>query len=157
MKQEQIKKILINVATGLVVVGVFVAGYFVFRGDQEVVVPSSETVMTATVDSAAETVIIGAEIARMVKGLQALKSSVEESATVFRMPAFKNLEDFSVTVNPEPVGRTDPFVLPDWKIQAKLLEEATKKQAGQSGSIPTGSVVSQTKSGASSVGGFSGI
>lgn len=129
MSQEQIKNLLVNIATGAIVVGIIFAGYLVFKSKQPVVVSDVVNVSPAT--NAAETVVIGTEIARTVRGLQDLKSSVESSATVFNMPAFKNLQDFSVAVMPEAIGRIDPFVPTDWKIRSKALEEALKKQSNQ--------------------------
>lgn len=136
MSQEQIKNLLVNIATGAIVVGIIFAGYFVFKSKQPVVVSDGVNISPET--NAAETVVIGVEIARTVMGLQDLKNSVESSATVFGMPAFKNLQDFSVAVPPEAIGRIDPFVPTDWKIRAKALEEAIKKQPNQNIVGPSG-------------------
>lgn len=142
MLQEQTKNLTINIVTGVIVVGVIVAGYFVFRGKQDVV--SGSVVAISPTDSATQTVAIGLEIARTVRDLKDLKTSVESSATVFNMTAFKNLKDFSVEVISENVGtssvRSNPFVPTDWKLKEKALEDTANKQAAQANAVQTVSV-----------------
>lgn len=148
MPLEQTKSLLINIMTGAVIVGVIVAGYFVFRGGQTVT-PSSVATPSA-VDSAAETVAIGAEIARTVSDLQDLKSSVADSIAVFSTPAFKNLQDFSSSIPSQPVGRPNPFIPTDWKLKLKALQDAANKQGGQTTSTQTVSIPSQASTGTQS-------
>lgn len=137
MPQEQTKNLLINIATGAIIVGVIIAGYLVFKGKQTVV--SVVSVAALPMESAEQTVIIGTEIEHTVRDLQDLKASVENSVAVFSMPAFKNLQDFSIEVPPEAVGptsgRTNPFIPTEWKLREKAMEEASSKQASQGGSI----------------------
>lgn len=124
MSQEQTKNLLINIVTVLVIVGILVEGYFVFKGKQ--VVGPGETAVAPSAENATEIVVIGSEIARTVTDLQDLKRSVEGSATVFSMPEFKNLQDFSTSIPSEVVGRTNPFITTDWKLKTMALEEAVK-------------------------------
>lgn len=124
MKNEQTKSLIVNIVTFIVVVGVLAAGYFVFIKKSDV---SSSTNAAVSVNAiASETAMIGNEIESTVKDLQDLKSAVESSAIIFSSPAFQNLENFTVPIPEGAVGgRTNPFILTDWKIKFKALEGAS--------------------------------
>lgn len=135
MQQEQIKTLLVNGATGLVVVGVLVAGYLVFVKKEPELVVSSVTISPEEV--AVQTGSIGADIERAVRDLEDLNRAVQDSATVFGMATFKRLKDLSVRVSAEAVGRENPFVPAEWKVKMKVFEEATGKQVVQKVSSQT--------------------
>lgn len=135
MQREQIKTLLVNSATGLVVVGVLVAGYLVFvKNGSEPVVSS---VVVSPEEIAVQTGSIGADIERAVRDLEDLNRAVQDSATVFGMATFKRLKDLSVRVSAETVGRENPFVPAEWKVKMKMFEEATGKQVVQKVSSQT--------------------
>lgn len=146
MQQEQIKALLVNIFTGAVIVGVFVAGYFViFKKDTDVV-----TSVASVARIAEQTASIGVEIDATVKDLRELTGAVSRSKVFFDLPAFSNLENFTVAVPKEEVGRDNPFVPTVWKLKMKALEaEAGRsvptQQGFQSASVPEAQ--SQTQSG----------
>jgi uncharacterized membrane protein YeiB len=117
MQKEQNKKIIIDVVTGIVILGVLVVGYFAFRKTSptttipDIVVPSTET--------ADQVVTVGMQVSGTVKDLKDLNNSVQQFAAVFGTQAFSNLQDFSAQVPPEPVGRANPFLPTDWKLSQK--------------------------------------
>lgn len=131
MEKEQIKTILVNTMTVLVVGGVLVSIYIVFFKKD-----TSITTTVATVASVAkiaeETAQIGTQIDYTVNDLGDLASAVASSKVIFDLPAFKNLQDFSVEVPPQSVGRQNPFVPTSWKAAMKALESST----GNSASAP---------------------
>ena len=105
MQKEQIKTILINTLTFTVVMGIFGAGYYIyFRGPTTVIIQA-----TSVAKIAEETALIGTEIDYTVRDLGELSSAIANSAIIFELPAFKNLQDLSTQVPAEPVGRTNPF------------------------------------------------
>ena len=127
------------------VFGVVVSGYLVFRGKQVATPPVGTTPANeaSLAGSAAETITIGAEMAHTVNDIQELKNSIESSVTVFNLPAFKNLQDFSTTIPPEPVGRKNPFLPTDWSLKIKAVQDASSKQGGSTQSYSTGSLFSK--------------
>lgn len=147
MQKEQIKTILVNIVIAAVVLGVVVAGYFVFRG-KTTAVPG--TGAESTVTTAESTATIGAEIARIVAILKTLNTSVEDSTAIFRLAEFRSLEDFSVKVPTEPVGvREDPFVPTGWKLNyIKIINEVSGKgtavSSGGQATVQTNAPVATT-------------
>lgn len=138
MQQEQIKSLFVNILTASVVVGVFITGYFVFVKKTPLTVSEVSVVKIAE-----ETRFIGTEIDRTVKELEGLDRSLASSLAIFDDPAFRNLEDFTVSIPEEVVGsRTNPFTVTSWKLEAKALEEALGK----------GTISGGTSGGTSSVG-----
>ena len=137
MQQEQIKTLIVNIFTGAVVVGVFVVGYFVlFKKETEVV-----TSIQSVARIAEQTASIGVEIDATVKDLTELSDAISRSKVFFEWPAFSNLENFTVTVPSEEIGRVNPFLPTVWKLKMKALEEAasksaTQQRATQSASVP---------------------
>lgn len=128
MQQEQIKTLLVNILTGAIIVGVFVVGYFVFI-KKDTTITDSVAEVSSVARIAEETASIGTEIDYTVSDLKDLKSAVASSKVIFDLPAFRNLQNFSVTIPEEPVGRTNPFVPTVWKLKMKASEEAVKKSA----------------------------
>lgn len=126
MQQEQIKSLLVNIMTAVVVIGVLVAGYFVFI-KKDTAITSSVTSITSVARIAEETASIGAEIDYTVKDLKDLTRAVASSTVIFDLPEFQKLQDFSVTVPAETVGRDNPFIPTAWKLKMKALEEAIGK------------------------------
>lgn len=139
MPQEKTKDLIMNIATAGVVVGVIVAAYSVFIAKKDTTVT---TPVSSPVTSGAEvTVAISAEVASTVRNLNALRSSVASSTTIFLMPAFQNLRDFSMEVPVEEIGKTgarkNPFIPSAWKLKIKAAEEAASKKGGQGGGVIT--------------------
>lgn len=136
MQQEQIKALLVNIFTGAVIVGVFIVGYFViFKKDTEVV-----TSVASVARIAEQTASIGVEIDATLKDLRELTDAVSRSKVFFDMPAFSNLENFTVVVPKEEIGRDNPFLPTVWKIKMKALEEAAGKKSSTQQSAQTASV-----------------
>ena len=113
MQKEQTKKILMDVITGIIIVAVLVIGYYVFVKKDT----TSQGIIESTTAAADQVVLVGSQIANTVRSLKDLRSSVEKTSAVFIMPAFASLQDFSVEVLSEPIGRANPFVPTDWKLR----------------------------------------
>lgn len=143
MKQEQIKTLLINIITGVIVVAVLVVGYFVFTKDKSAVLGVVPSMSTETV--AETTALIGTKIEGTVLGLKKLHVAVEEAATVFDMMAFKNLTDFSVGIPNQKIGRENPFVPTEWKFRMNALKDAMKKSPTQGASEQAASATFQSE------------
>ena len=118
MSREQIKTLLVNITTAAIAIGVLVVGYFVFLKKETPVVDSVPSI-AAIVE---ETASIGAEIDETVSGLGDLERAVAGATIIFDMPAFKNLQNFSVEIPVEATGRPNPFVPTAWKLKMKTLE-----------------------------------
>ena len=138
MQQDKIKSLLVNILTAGVIVGVVVVGYIVFTKSDVVPTVGSSAPSTSVAFVAQETAAIGTEIDTTVRDLGELESAVASAAVIFDLPAFKNLEDFSVTVSPENIGRTNPFIPTAWKIKMNAIEAAI---SGRSASSNTTSAV----------------
>lgn len=118
--------------TVAVVAGFLYAGYTVFLKSNE---PSSTAVPELSVAKIAEeTAVVGVEIDRTVRNLKDLEHAVASSKLIFDLPAFQNLQDFSVAIPEESLGRTNPFVPTAWKLKMKALEEVVSKPAPSSSS-----------------------
>ena len=115
MQKEQSKKLFMDILTGLVIAGVFVVGYFAFRKSDVAV---SDIVAPAT-ETADQVLSAGAQVSETIKNLKDLKSSVEKSSAVFATPAFTSLQDFTVEIPAEAVGRANPFIPTAWKLSQK--------------------------------------
>ncbi len=116
-----------NIAIGSVLIGVLIITYFVFKKVTQVNTSSDGAVV---VDSVQTADVVEAKVIRTVRELNDLKSAVEINAAVFSSTAFRVLEDFSVVVPTELVGRENPFVITEWRIKIKAFEDAaSKKQA----------------------------
>lgn len=146
MQQEQIKKIIINGLAILVIVGVVVTGYQSFTGGNTENIAPSDT--SAVGQVAEETRLIGAEIDRTVSELRGLGSALESSVAIFDLPAFTNLQDFSVSISEEPVGRDNPFVPTLWKARMKALEGLEQKSNASPRSISPAPVEKSTSASA---------
>lgn len=125
MQQEQIKTLLVNIMTGAIVLGVFVAGYVVFIKKDTVITDS----VTSVARIAERTASIGTEIDSTVRKLKDLSRTVASSTVIFDLPEFQNLENFSVEIPTETIGRDNPFIPTVWKIRMKALEESVNKSA----------------------------
>lgn len=139
MQQEQLKTLLVNIITGVVILAVLAAGYFVFV-KKEGATTQSDTGAPLVKTDAQTTVLVGLEISRTVKVLEELNQSVIDSKKFFDRPEFNNLKDFSVVVPRGEVGRENPFAPTAWKLKIKALEESASKasakgQGGQEASI----------------------
>lgn len=140
MREEQTKKIIVNILTGIVVVGLLGAGYFVFFKGSGTPLAS----VTVSSDTVLETVTIGSEIDQTVRDLTALKQAVSVSKDIFSTPAFKNLKDFSASVPSEPIRRENPFLPTDWKVRLDALVATGK--ATNAGIVATTKKSSSTSS-----------
>lgn len=148
MHQEQIKALVVNIFTGAIIVGVFVAGYLVFFKKNDETVTSVASVARI----AEQTASIGVEIDATLKDLKELSDAVSRSKVFFDMPSFRNLENFTVAVPKEEIGRDNPFLPTVWKLKMKSLEEAagrsTTQQSGSQSASVSGTQ-SQSQSGTS--------
>lgn len=137
MQQEQIKTLLVNIMTGVVIVGLLYAGYSVFtKGGESTATTTTTTTDLSVAKIAEETAFVGVEIDRTVANLKDLDRAVASSKVIFDLPAFQNLQDFSVAIPEEPLGRTNPFVPTEWKLKMKALEEpASKSTTPSSGGV----------------------
>ncbi|MFZ2303780.1 MAG: hypothetical protein WAV98_03275 [Minisyncoccia bacterium] len=153
MQQEQIKTLLVNIFTGIVVTGVIVVGYFVFVKKNTVVIENIASVAVI----AEETASIGVEIDATVRDLKDLSRAVASSKVIFDLPAFKNLQNFSIAVPTEAIGRTNPFVPTIWKLKMKTTEEVADKgvisQVGAQSALVT---ETQSETSANLIGGITG-
>lgn len=113
MQSPQTKKLIINIATIVIVAGILGAGYWVFIKNKEVV---QEAIAPSEVKGN-QAVAIGVEVDHTFKELANLKQSITTSKNIFNMSAFKNLEDFSVAIPTEPLSRENPFVPASWKAE----------------------------------------
>lgn len=104
-----------DITTGVVIIGVLVGAYFAFRTN-DVAIPSIVVPSTETADAV---VLVGAQVASTARDLRDLNRAVEKFSDVFATPAFASLQDFTISVDPEAVGRTNPFVPTDWKLIQK--------------------------------------
>lgn len=125
MQQEQIKALLVNIFTGAVILGVIVAGYLVFVKKDTTIINS----VTSVAKIAEQTTSIGMEIDATVRDLKDLSDAVAKSKVIFDLPAFQNLENFSVTIPKETVGRINPFVPTAWKLKMKAQEEEANERS----------------------------
>jgi len=122
MSREKIKTLLVNIATAAIAVGLITIGYFVFLKKD---VPAVDTAATVA-EIVEDTTTIAAEIDDAVRDLGDLEHAVVSSTMIFDLPAFKNLQDFSVVIQAEAVGRPNPFIPTLWKLKMKTLEETTR-------------------------------
>lgn len=115
MALPQIKKLPMNIIVGVALFLVVVAGYWIF-----VKKPSSVTSVPGGVsfeEGAMEAVAIGDEVSQTLKELDGLNRAVSNSVAVFEAPKFKSLKNFTFEVPVEPVGRENPFISTDRKIE----------------------------------------
>ena len=114
MQKEQTTTLFKKMIPVFIIVGVIVGGYFFFSGGQadtpSIILPQDQK------SEAQSTANIGTEITHMVTVLKALDKSVKESATIFSLPSFGSLENFSTEVIPETDRRENPFLPTPWKI-----------------------------------------
>ncbi len=107
MQKEQTKKILINILTGIIILGVLIVGYNVFTRNK----PAPSKNSTPPVGTPLQTTeSIGNEIYKTIEILRGLKSSIKNSAVVFNLPAFKSLNDLTIGIRPLAPGRENPFI-----------------------------------------------
>lgn len=112
--QPETKSLIMNIVTGALVLIVVIVGYFVFVRNKEVV---SEIVAPSEVTD--ETIMVGTEINKTFKDLDELKVAVEHTREMLDLPEFKTLNDFSVAIPVEKVGRVNPFIPASWKAVKK--------------------------------------
>ena len=103
-----------NIGTGIVILGIIFAGYWFFIKKQGGAISDAGTVAKV----AEQTIVEGTNLARTIKELNDLNKAVLSSIGIFNTQAFRDLQDFSIQVPEEPVGRNNPFVPTIWK--AKL-------------------------------------
>lgn len=132
----QVKKMVMNIATGVLIFGAIGVGYTVFFKEKtDTATPETP----APVLGVAQTVAVSSDIARTKAELSELKKTVAASINVFSSREFRSLEDFTLQVPEEPIGRDNPFMSTDWKLKIKAEEAAaaSKKTASGSGSVVT--------------------
>ncbi len=123
MNPQKTKILVKNIVTSIIVVGLLVIIYFVLKKDTPTDTPIVNGASTDTVTNAN---VIDIRVARSVKELSDLKSAVVNTAALFSTAAFRGLEDFSVVIPTEPVGRENPFIKTEWKIRIEALEQQVR-------------------------------
>lgn len=141
MKREQINKILMNIVTVALGIGVITFGYFSFFKKEDTTVDSVKVVA----DLAFQTTIIGTDIDNTVRSLRDLSRAVALSAVIFDLSSFKSLENFSVPVQAEKEGRDNPFTPTEWKLRIKALEASAKGSVATPVLIETPATVKDKK------------
>lgn len=126
-----VKKLTMNIATGVLVLGAVTLGYFFFIKNKTVTVAPEAAAPALGI---AQTVAISSNISRTKTELGNLKKTVDSSVKVFTSVEFRSLQDFSMQVPEEPIGRDNPFTLTDWKIKMNADEAASTKISGGGGS-----------------------
>ncbi|MBI5798390.1 MAG: hypothetical protein HZB10_00470 [Candidatus Yonathbacteria bacterium] len=135
MQNEQIKTIVSNTAIILIIVAAGAAGYF-FLKDKLAVLSSRDSF--GQVDTELSIAEVGSEITRTVALLKKLDGLVKESALIFSEPSFGSLEDFSVEIPKESLGRDNPFIPTNWKLDnLKMSATVLNGSAFQSGAKDT--------------------
>lgn len=127
------KSFVMNITTGVLVVALLGTGYFVFLKTGTTPAPSA-TPSSSVALVAQQTSSIGADIENTVQSLKNLSQAVENATVIFDLPSFKNLQDFSVPVPTDTIGRDNPFVPSDWKIKLKAAEDKANSTTGASSS-----------------------
>lgn len=139
MQKEQIKAVIIEVLTWGGIISIFAVGYFVFIGKKQV----APTVVDPSVEIAARTELISANIDITVIGMRELSKAVGESLVIFDKPVFQKLVDYSLLVPHETTGREDPFEQTTWKRQIKINEfEAAVARSRGLGVVPQATSIS---------------
>lgn len=82
------------------IIGVVLVGYLLYV----YVFKPAEPLITATTTPSAQ--LVGQELINELNRLQSLSKI---SGDIFTNPAFSNLQDISVQVEPKPVGKRNPF------------------------------------------------
>ncbi len=124
MNSQKTKALIKNIVMSAVLIGVLIIAYIVFKKDTEVNTLSGGAV---AVDSVFTPDVVEARVTRTVTELNELKSAIASMIAIFSTPVFRSLEDFSVSIPEEPVGRENPFVITEWKIKTKALEDAASR------------------------------
>lgn len=125
----QVKKLMTNIATGALILGAVVAGYFVFFKKADI---TPAVVATPTI-GVAQAVAVSSNISRTKSELSELKKAVAASVEVFSSHEFRSLQDFSQQVPEEPIGRDNPFMATSWKIKIVAEEAAASKKTASTG------------------------
>ncbi len=120
---------MINIATGVVVLGVIGAGYWFVIGKGD---PVKESELASGSQLASS---VASDVTRTISELKILKQAVASSTEFFIKPAYTDLKDFTGKVSEEPIGRDDPFTMTPWKQKLIDEEEAAKKKASSSSKI----------------------
>ncbi|MHB1118300.1 MAG: hypothetical protein ACYCZ7_02140 [Minisyncoccota bacterium] len=129
------KTLMMNIATGLLVLGVITLAYFMLIKKSPRTTSTTNPGTSALALEVAQTIAVSGDISRTKIELSELKKAVASSIEVFNSREFKSLEDFSVEVSEEPIGRDNPFVPTDWKLKIKTQETAGKKTSSGGGSV----------------------
>ena len=108
MSTEQIKKLSINISAGVIIFGILFTIYNIFTKDKKEIIPKVATSNKETTEQAV--VRISEEIQHTLKILSGLKELTASSAIIFDLPEFKNLNDLSVEIPDQPLGRENPFI-----------------------------------------------
>ncbi len=83
----------------LIVVG-FLLYFYVFKKDEPL----------TSADSSSSAQLIGQELVSEINRLNSLKKVGASYSALFSDPVFRSLNDIQVSVQPKPVGRSNPFL-----------------------------------------------
>ena len=108
-----------KIITGLIVAIIVFVAYAILKPDptNEVLVGNREGGIVGAVSNQ-QARVLGAQISQALLKIDQIKLD----RSVFENPIFKSLEDRSQNIEPEPVGRTNPFApLGDTTVNSALL------------------------------------
>lgn len=98
------KRNIINIVILVLIVAVLGIGYqFFFAGNSS---SSASLQTTGALSSKSNSIADTADFLAIVAGLRSLKLDT----SLFSNPAFKDLQDFGVTLSPQPVRNSNPFL-----------------------------------------------
>lgn len=87
-----------KILAAIVIVVIAAAGWYFLGGGSG----GSDSVITAQVSN------VPPDAQQLIDSLNTLRS-VKLDGAIFQNPSFQSLKDFSTPINPEPIGRDDPF------------------------------------------------
>ena len=133
MKKQTTQSMMVNIATGVLVLALIGFGYitFVKTPDTQTSGVGTPDATTTLSDTATRALSTSLQVAQTVKDLSNLSQSVESSSVIFNLPAFRSLKDFSVSIASEQIGRDYPFTKTAWRLKFEELERAAEKKASQ--------------------------
>lgn len=112
MIPEKTNSMGVNIAITIFVFLVLYLGYNSITGN-----PSQDGSASGEPQSATQQMVSASsqEVTQTFDELKNLNRSIVNSAALLDLPAFDQLQDNSVQVSPEPIGRDNPFAQTDWK------------------------------------------
>ena len=112
MIPEKTNSMGVNIAISIFVFLLLYIGYNSISGNT-----SADGTVPPEMQSATQQMVSASsqEVTQTFDELKNLNRSIVNSAALLNLPAFDQLQDNTVQVTPEPVGRDNPFAQTDWK------------------------------------------